>query len=119
MCRAVHHKGLFSREDGQNPELAYPRSTAEDSQQAPLTLMQGELRWADFMRCWAWEPYKLAMKLRRALITAAGRDDQPLPLQRLIDRDGGSKAAIKIETAEALRGVAHSAGSPPPHRTSR
>ncbi len=118
MCRAVHHKGLFSREDGQNLELAYLRSTAEDSQQAPLTLMQGELRWADFMRCWAWEPYKLAMKLRRALITAAGRDDQPLPRQRLIDRDGGSKTAIEVAAEAALCGEA-CAGSPPPHRTSR
>ena len=64
--------------------------------------MQGELRWADFMRCWVWEPYKLAMKLRRALITAAGRDDQPLPLQRLIDRDGGSKTALQIVVEEAV-----------------
>ena len=64
--------------------------------------MQGELRWADFMRCWAWEPYKLAMKLRRAIITAAGRDDQPLPLQRLIDRDGGSKTALQIVVEEAV-----------------
>jgi hypothetical protein len=40
------------------------------------------------------------MKLRRAVITAAGRDDQQLPLQRLIDRDGLPKTALQI-VAEA------------------
>lgn len=42
------------------------------------------------------------MKLRRALITAAGRDGRQLPLQRLIDRDGRPKAALQIVVEEAL-----------------
>ncbi len=41
------------------------------------------------------------MKLRRAVITAAGRDDQQLPLQRLIDRDGRPKTAVQIVVEEA------------------
>ena len=41
------------------------------------------------------------MKLRRTVITAAGRDDQPLPLQRLIDRDGRPKTAVQIVVEEA------------------
>jgi len=41
------------------------------------------------------------MKLRRAVITAAGRDDQQLPLQRLIDRDGRPKTALQIVVEEA------------------
>ena len=41
------------------------------------------------------------MKLRRAVITAAGRDDQQLPLQRLIDRDGLPKTALQIVVEEA------------------
>jgi UTP--glucose-1-phosphate uridylyltransferase len=42
------------------------------------------------------------MKLRRAVITAAGRDGQQLPLQRLIDRDGRSKTALQIVVDEAV-----------------
>ena len=41
------------------------------------------------------------MKISRAVITAAGRDDQALPLQRLIDRDGASKTGIQIIVEEA------------------
>jgi UTP--glucose-1-phosphate uridylyltransferase len=41
------------------------------------------------------------MKLRRAVITAAGWDDQQLPLQRLIDRDGTPKTALQIVVEEA------------------
>jgi UTP--glucose-1-phosphate uridylyltransferase len=41
------------------------------------------------------------MKLRRAVITAAGREDQQLPLQRLIDRDGHPKTALQIVVEEA------------------
>ena len=41
------------------------------------------------------------MKLKRALITAAGRDDQALPLQRLVDRDGRAKTALAIIVEEA------------------
>lgn len=47
------------------------------------------------------------MKIRRAVITAAGRDDQQLPLQRLIDRDGRAKAALEIIVEEALAAGAH------------
>lgn len=42
------------------------------------------------------------MKLHKALITAAGRDGQQLPLQRLIDRDGSPKTALEIVVDEAL-----------------
>ena len=42
------------------------------------------------------------MKLKRALITAAGRDDQALPLQRLVDRDGTAKTALQIIVEEAV-----------------
>jgi UTP--glucose-1-phosphate uridylyltransferase len=42
------------------------------------------------------------MKLRRAVITAAGRDGQQLPLQRLIDRDGSAKTAVQIVVEEAV-----------------
>jgi UTP--glucose-1-phosphate uridylyltransferase len=42
------------------------------------------------------------MKLRRAVITAAGRDGQQLPLQRLIDRDGVAKTALQIVVEEAV-----------------
>ena len=42
------------------------------------------------------------MKLRRAVITAAGRDGQQLPLQRLIDRDGSAKTALQIVVEEAV-----------------
>ena len=42
------------------------------------------------------------MKLRRAVITAAGRDGQQLPLQRLIDRDGSPKTALQIVVEEAV-----------------
>jgi UTP--glucose-1-phosphate uridylyltransferase len=42
------------------------------------------------------------VKLRRAVITAAGRDGQQLPLQRLIDRDGIPKTALQIVVEEAV-----------------
>lgn len=47
------------------------------------------------------------MKLNRALITAAGRDDHALPLQRLIDRDGRAKTALEIIVEEAVTAGAH------------
>jgi len=47
------------------------------------------------------------MKLRRAVITAAGRDDQQLPLQRLVDRDGVAKPALQIIVEEAVAAGAH------------
>jgi UTP--glucose-1-phosphate uridylyltransferase len=42
------------------------------------------------------------MKLKRSLITAAGRDGQSLPLQRLVDRDGVAKTALQIIVEEAV-----------------
>jgi len=42
------------------------------------------------------------MIIRRAVITAAGRDQQSLPLQRLVDRDGTVKSALMIIVEEAL-----------------
>jgi UTP--glucose-1-phosphate uridylyltransferase len=47
------------------------------------------------------------LKLTRALITAAGRDDQRLPLQRLIDRDGRAKTALEIIVEETVAAGAH------------
>jgi len=42
------------------------------------------------------------MKIRRAVITVAGRDQHGLPLQRLVDRDGRSKSALAIIVEEAV-----------------
>jgi len=42
------------------------------------------------------------MKLRRAVITAAGHDERQVPLQRLVDRDGGAKTALQIIVEEAV-----------------
>jgi UTP--glucose-1-phosphate uridylyltransferase len=42
------------------------------------------------------------MKIRRAVITVAGRDQQSLPLQRLVDADGRSKSALAIIVEEAV-----------------
>jgi len=42
------------------------------------------------------------MKIRKALITAAGRDQRTLPLQTLVDRDGVPKTALGIIIEEAL-----------------
>ena len=47
------------------------------------------------------------MKLKRSVITAAGRDGQALPLQRLIDRDGVAKTALQIIVEEAVVAGAH------------
>lgn len=47
------------------------------------------------------------MKITRAVITAASRDDRHLPLQRLVDRDGTQKAAIQIIVEEAVSAGAH------------
>jgi UTP--glucose-1-phosphate uridylyltransferase len=41
------------------------------------------------------------MKITKAVITAAGRDQHGLPLQRLVDRDGVTKSAIHIIIEEA------------------
>jgi UTP--glucose-1-phosphate uridylyltransferase len=42
------------------------------------------------------------MKISKAVITAAGRDQRSLPLQTLVDRDGRQKAALRIVVEEAL-----------------
>ncbi len=47
------------------------------------------------------------MRLKRAVITAAGRDEARLPLQRLVDRDGVTKTAIEIIVEEAVAAGAH------------
>ncbi len=42
------------------------------------------------------------MKITKAVITAAGKDQRSLPLQSLVDRDGKSKSALEIIVEEAL-----------------
>ncbi|HMO59504.1 MAG TPA: hypothetical protein PKA05_01865 [Roseiflexaceae bacterium] len=42
------------------------------------------------------------MRVTKAVITAAGRTQRSLPLQRVIDRDGASKAVLSIIVEEAL-----------------
>ncbi|HTM51483.1 MAG TPA: sugar phosphate nucleotidyltransferase [Bryobacteraceae bacterium] len=42
------------------------------------------------------------MKIRKAVITAAGRNQRALPLQTLIDRDGSEKSVLRIILEEAL-----------------
>lgn len=41
------------------------------------------------------------MRIRKAIITAAGQSQRSLPLQRLVDRDGSSKTALQIILEEA------------------
>ncbi len=43
------------------------------------------------------------MKTTKAVITAAGRSQRTLPLQRLVDRDGVPKSVLRIVIEEALR----------------
>lgn len=42
------------------------------------------------------------MKVRKAVITAAGRGQRGLPLQRIVDRDGNEKTALVIVLEEVL-----------------
>ncbi len=42
------------------------------------------------------------MRIRKAVITAAGRNQRTLPLQSLIDRDGAEKSVFRIIIDEAL-----------------
>ena len=42
------------------------------------------------------------MKIRKAVITAAGRNQRTLPLQTLIDRDGVEKSVLRIIVEEVL-----------------
>jgi len=50
------------------------------------------------------------MHIKRAVITAAGREQQSLPLQRLVDRDGVPKTALEIIVEEAVAAGAHEVG---------
>ena len=43
------------------------------------------------------------MKITKAVITAAGRQQRSLPLQTLVDRDGAQKSVLRIIIEEALR----------------
>jgi len=56
-------------------------------------LMSGRL--ADFRR-------EMTMKIKKAVITAAGRDQRTLPMQRLIDCDGVEKPVFTILIEEVL-----------------
>lgn len=42
------------------------------------------------------------MKIRKAVITAAGRNQRSLPMQAIVDRDGQHKTALQIVVEEAL-----------------
>ena len=42
------------------------------------------------------------MKIRKAVITAAGKDQRSLPLQKFVDLDGAPKAALQIIVEEAI-----------------
>lgn len=44
------------------------------------------------------------MKIGKAVITAAGRQQRALPLQTLIDRDGVQKSVLRVIVEEAVRG---------------
>jgi UTP--glucose-1-phosphate uridylyltransferase len=43
------------------------------------------------------------MQIRKAVITAAGRDQRGLPLQTVVDRDGAEKRALELVVEEAVR----------------
>ena len=42
------------------------------------------------------------MRIKKAVITAAGRNQRALPLQTLVDRDGTAKSALRIVVEEAV-----------------
>ncbi len=42
------------------------------------------------------------MRISKAVITAAGRDQRNLPMQTLIDRDGDEKSVLEILVEEAV-----------------
>src|SRR5579862_832780 len=44
-----------------------------------------------------------SVKIRKAVITAAGRNQRNLPLQTLVDRDGQSKSALTVLLEEVLQ----------------
>src|SRR5947208_13659264 len=43
------------------------------------------------------------MEIKKAIITAAGKNQRTLPLQTLVDRDGTPKTALRIIVEEVLR----------------
>lgn len=43
------------------------------------------------------------MRIRKAVITAAGRQQRNLPLQTLVDRDGAEKSVLRILVEEAVK----------------
>lgn len=49
-----------------------------------------------------WADYSRGMRVRRAVITAAGKNQRTLPLQTLIDRDGVEKSVLRIVVEEAI-----------------
>jgi len=53
------------------------------------------------MRRWPSKP-TLVVKIRKAVITAAGKNQHTLPLQTLVDRDGVQKYALQIIIEEAI-----------------
>ena len=42
------------------------------------------------------------MKIRKAVVTAAAPQQRTLPLQTVVDRDGGTKNALQVIVQEAL-----------------
>lgn len=46
----------------------------------------------------------MAMKIKKAVITSAGKDQRSIPLQTLVDRDGRQKTALQILIEETLSG---------------
>jgi UTP--glucose-1-phosphate uridylyltransferase len=62
------------------------------------------------------------MQIRKAVITAAGKNQRTLPLQTLVDRDGVTKTALAILVEEVLQagieqvGVVISPGDEPAYR---
>ena len=44
------------------------------------------------------------MKIRKAIITSAGKDQRTIPLQTFVDRDGRQKTALQILIEEAMSG---------------
>lgn len=50
------------------------------------------------------------MEIKKAIITAAGRNQRTLPLQTLVDRDGASKTALTIIIEEILKAGIESIG---------
>lgn len=54
------------------------------------------------MTRWAAKGSTQAVKIKKAVITAAGRNQNRLPLQTLVDRDGVQKAALQIIVEEAV-----------------